>query len=154
MDPAKAAFGRPTLGGLGVVKQQLAHSRAAVEQCRLLVLAAAAALDKDAASSAAGSDLNKGEVVRSGLKSSRTVQLVALMKAAVPKACEAAIDHCLQIFGGGGVSQDFVLARAWVAARSLRFADGPDEVHDAVVARHELNAATNRRRQLVARSKL
>jgi len=154
VDPSKAAFGRPTLGGLGVVKQQLAHSRAAIEQCRLLVLAAAAALDKDASSAASGSSSSsKGEVVRSGLKSARTVQLVALIKAAVPKACESAIDHCLQIFGGGGVSQDFVLARAWVAARSLRFADGPDEVHDAVVARHELNAAAARRKRAV-RSKL
>jgi alkylation response protein AidB-like acyl-CoA dehydrogenase len=150
-----------------VVKQQLAAARAAVEQCRLLVLAAAAALDKDAAASQAAtasqavatrqegpSREGPGAAsvgVRSGLKSARTVLLVALIKAAVPRACERAIDGCLQIFGGAGVSQDLVLAKAWVAARSLRLADGPDEVHDAVVARFELDAAAARRNH---RSKL
>ena len=58
----------------------------------------------------------------------RCLQLVAMIKAAVPLSCERAIDDCLQIYGGEGVSQDSVLARALVASRSLRLADGPDEV--------------------------
>ena len=138
-DPTKAAFGRPELGSLGVVRSQLAQARASVEMTRLLVLACAASLDSDAANRNTG-----GLQTRSGVKSVRSLQLVALIKAAVPRACERAIDHCLQIFGGAGVSQDTVLARAFVAARSLRLADGPDEVHDEVVARIELGAARHR----------
>jgi acyl-CoA dehydrogenase len=125
------------LGRLGVVRQRLYQGRAALEQSRLLVLACAKSLDVDAETPTAGS--------RSGVKSQRTLQLVALIKAAVPSACERVIDGCLQLFGGEGVSQDQPLARAFVAARSLRLADGPDEVHEVVVARLELKAAALRR---------
>ena len=189
---------QPVLGKLGVVRQQLARGRAGVEMARLLVLAAAAALDadNDVASSfssssssssssgagAGGTSTKTGGDSRSGLKAPRTLQLVALIKAAVPKACERVIDDCLQIFGGAGVCQvrtkislsvslviissyyhlcnssqspfiestyqDHMLARALVGARTLRLADGPDEVHELVVARFELLAAAKRRSRL------
>eukprot|EP00616_Rhizochromulina_sp_CCMP1243_P009310 CAMPEP_0118979880 /NCGR_PEP_ID=MMETSP1173-20130426/26932_1 /TAXON_ID=1034831 /ORGANISM="Rhizochromulina marina cf, Strain CCMP1243" /LENGTH=419 /DNA_ID=CAMNT_0006930167 /DNA_START=19 /DNA_END=1275 /DNA_ORIENTATION=+ len=126
VDPRKSAFGQPVLGKLGVVRQQLARSRATIEQAKLLVMACAVALDQ-----------HSGQ----GSRPPRVRQLIALIKAAVPIACERAIDQCLQILGSEGVSQDSPVARALIAARTLRLADGPDEVHELVVARYELKAA-------------
>eukprot|EP00617_Octactis_speculum_P002270 CAMPEP_0185777942 /NCGR_PEP_ID=MMETSP1174-20130828/91257_1 /TAXON_ID=35687 /ORGANISM="Dictyocha speculum, Strain CCMP1381" /LENGTH=440 /DNA_ID=CAMNT_0028466515 /DNA_START=23 /DNA_END=1345 /DNA_ORIENTATION=- len=137
-DPAKSAFKEEYLGRLGMVQRQLARGRASLEQSRLLVLACAAALDEEAAHSATGS------------KTAKTRQLVAMIKAAVPVACEHVIDDCLQIHGGGGVSQDFFLARALVGARTLRIADGPDEVHERSVARFELIRAIAKRKATAA----
>ena len=126
VDPSRGVFGRRMLGELGVVRQQLSKGRAGVEMARLLVLAAAASLDVDAqrqhqkdnarpsSSSSSTSSLPSASMSslgesncdrRSGLKSARTKQLVALIKATVPKACERVIDDCLQIFGGAGVCQ-------------------------------------------------
>ena len=101
---------------------------------RLLVMACATALDREA--SEAGT----------GAKSAQTRQLVAMIKAAVPLACQKVVDDCLQIHGGAGVCQDFFLARALVAARTLRLADGPDEVHNRSIARFEYSAARKRSR--------
>ena len=63
---------------------------------------------------------------------------VSQIKVAVPNMAQQVIDMAMQIHGGGGLSDDFPLAGAWTSARSLRLADGPDEVHRGVVARIEL----------------
>jgi acyl-CoA dehydrogenase len=68
-------------------------------------------------------------------------------------ACERVIDGCLQLHGGEGVCQDQPLARAFAGARSLRLADGPDEVHEVVIARFELKAAELRRRKRAKKAK-
>lgn len=155
MEPRKGAFGQATLGKLGVVRQRLAHGRASLEQSRLLVLSCAKSLDADSAEAlTAGSVTADGAPLhRSGVKSSRTLQLVALIKASVPMACERVIDGCLQLHGGEGVCQDQPLARAFAGARSLRLADGPDEVHEVVIARFELKAAELRRRKRAKKAK-
>ncbi|HWF79330.1 MAG TPA: acyl-CoA dehydrogenase family protein, partial [Streptosporangiaceae bacterium] len=61
------------------------------------------------------------------------------IKIAVPAMAEWIIDKAIQAHGAGGISQDFPLAQAWAGARSLRFADGPDEVHKRSLARRELH---------------
>mmetsp|Transcript_96449 Transcript_96449/g.274999 ORF Transcript_96449/g.274999 Transcript_96449/m.274999 type:complete len:441 (+) Transcript_96449:110-1432(+) len=132
IDPRRGAFGEETLSQLGVVQQQIARARMSVEQSRLLVLACAAALDAEAAKAGTGS------------KSAETRALVAMIKAAVPLACYKVIDDCLQIHGGAGVCQDFFLARALAGARTLRLADGPDEVHERSVAKFEFSRAKKR----------
>jgi acyl-CoA dehydrogenase len=63
---------------------------------------------------------------------------VSAIKVAVPTMAQRVIDMALQLHGGGGMSSDFPLAAALVGARSLRLADGPDEVHRGMVARLEL----------------
>ena len=63
---------------------------------------------------------------------------VSQIKVAVPNMAQQVIDLAMQLHGGGGLSDDFPLAGAWTAARALRLADGPDEVHRGVVARLEL----------------
>jgi len=63
---------------------------------------------------------------------------VSQIKVAVPNMAQRVIDMAIQIHGGGGLSDDFPLAGAWTAARALRLADGPDEVHRGMVARLEL----------------
>ncbi|MEO5665088.1 MAG: acyl-CoA dehydrogenase family protein, partial [Nocardioides sp.] len=63
---------------------------------------------------------------------------VSAIKAIVPNMAQQVIDMSLQLHGGGGMSDDFPLAAAWVGARSLRLADGPDEVHRNVIAKIEL----------------
>ena len=66
----------------------------------------------------------------------RLASEVSEIKAAVPQMAYDVIDLAIQIHGGGGMSTDFPLAAAYAGARSLRLADGPDEVHLGVVARH------------------
>jgi len=163
VEPRKGAFGQPVLGKLGVVRQRLAQGRASIEQSRLLVLECAQSLDADAnqgngeAEGGGGGGATTGPssaVQRSGVKSLRTLQLVALIKATVPLSCERVIDGCLQLYGGEGVCQDQPLARAFAGARSLRLADGPDEVHEVVVARFELKAAELRRQKRATKAGL
>ena len=114
---SREAFGRP-LGGHGMAQEAIALSRCEIEQARLLTLQAAAALDAHG---------NKG-----------AKDLVGMIKIVAPRMACAVIDRAMQIHGGGGLSQDYFLAQAYAGARSLRLADGPDEVHIASLARSML----------------
>jgi acyl-CoA dehydrogenase len=114
---SRQAFGRP-LAKLGGNSERIAEARIAIEQARLLVLKAAWSLD------------HKGI--------NRSMSEVSQIKVAVPAMAQRVIDMAMQLHGGAGVSADFPLAAAWTAARSLRLADGPDEVHRGLVARMEL----------------
>ena len=113
----RVAFGGP-LAQQGVVQQQIAESRIEIEQARLLVLKAAWLIDKV------------------GPKGARTE--IATIKVAAPRAALNVLDRAIQLHGGAGVSQDFPLAGAWAGLRTLRLADGPDEVHLRTIARMEL----------------
>jgi acyl-CoA dehydrogenase len=113
---SRTAFGKP-LVNLGGNRERIADARIAIDQARLLVLAAAWLLD-------------------TGDPAARTA--VSAIKVAVPSMAERVVDMAMQMHGAASLSDDFPLAGAWVAARSLRFADGPDEVHRGVVARAEL----------------
>jgi len=68
---------------------------------------------------------------------------IQAIKIVVPRMTEWVIDKAIQVHGGGGVSQEFPLAQMWSGARSLRFADGPDEVHKRSLARRELRQYRN-----------
>ncbi len=120
---SREAFGRP-LAKLGGNGERIAEARIAIEQARLLVLKAAWSLDQ------------KGIA--------RSMSEVSQIKVAVPKMAQEVVDMAMQLHGGGGVSDDFPLAAAWTAARSLRLADGPDEVHRGLVARIELGRYRDR----------
>ena len=113
----RTAFGRP-LANLGGNAERIAEARIAIEQARLLVLKAAWSLD------------HRGIV--------RSMSEVSQIKVAVPSMAQRVVDMAMQLHGGGGLSDDYPLAAAWTAARALRLADGPDEVHRALVARFEL----------------
>jgi acyl-CoA dehydrogenase len=113
----RIAFGKP-LADQGVVQEAIALSRIEIEQARLLTLKAAAMID---------------EV---GAKGARTE--IAAIKVVAPRvACEV-VDRAIQVHGGAGVSDDTPLAAMYAGARSLRLADGPDEVHLRDIARMEL----------------
>jgi acyl-CoA dehydrogenase len=114
---SRVAFGRP-LAEQGVVREWIAESRVRVEQARLLVLKTAWLMDTVG---------NKG--AHSEIQS---------IKIGVPAMAEWVLDKAIQAHGGGGVGQDFPLAELWVAARTLRLADGPDEVHRRSLAKVEL----------------
>ncbi len=113
----RTAFGKP-LVDLGGNRERIADARIAIDQARLLVLNAAWKLDE-------GGPMN-------------ALSEVSQIKVAVPTMAQGVIDMALQLHGGGGMSDDFPLAAAWIGARSLRLADGPDEVHRGMVARLEL----------------
>lgn len=114
---SRVAFGKE-LARQGVVQEQIAESRIEIEQARLLTLKAAWMID------------------RVGAKGARTE--IAAIKVAAPRAALAVIDRAIQIFGGAGVSDDVPLAQMYALARTLRLADGPDEVHLRDIARAEL----------------
>jgi len=114
----RVAFGAP-LAEQGVVQQQIAESRLEIEQARLLVLKTAWLLD------------------RVGARGARTE--IAAIKVAAPRAALAVLDRAIQVHGGAGVSDDTPLAELWAHVRTLRLADGPDEVHVRSVARSELS---------------
>lgn len=113
----RAAFGKP-LAAQGVVQQWIAQSRMEIEQARLLTLKAAYMMDT------VGNKAAKQEI--------------AMIKAVAPQMALNVIDRAIQAFGAKGVSDDTPLAFLWVQARTLRFADGPDEVHQAQIAKLEL----------------
>uniref|UniRef100_G1K3K1 Acyl-CoA dehydrogenase family member 11 n=1 Tax=Xenopus tropicalis TaxID=8364 RepID=G1K3K1_XENTR len=101
-----------------VVLHWIAESRIAIEQARLLTLSAARAIDT--------------------VGSARAKKQIAMIKVVAPRmACKVA-DRAIQVFGGAGVSQDFPLASMYAAIRTLRIADGPDEVHLSAIAKLEL----------------
>jgi acyl-CoA dehydrogenase len=114
---ARVAFGRP-IGQHGVVADWIAESRVRIEQARLLVLKTAWLMDTVG---------NKGAHTE-----------IQAIKIAVPQLAEWVLDKAIQAHGAAGVSQDFPLAQLWAAARTLRLADGPDEVHRSSLARKEL----------------
>jgi acyl-CoA dehydrogenase len=116
---ARISFGKE-LSRQGVVKEMIANSRIDIEQARLLTLKAADMMDKQ------GNKLARKEI--------------AMIKVVAPNMALRVIDRAVQVHGGGGVSEDFGLASAWAGARSLRLADGPDEVHLSQIAKLELSA--------------
>jgi acyl-CoA dehydrogenase len=119
----RTAFGK-LLAQQGVVRDKIAESRIELDQARALCHYAAYVIDSE------------------GNRAAR--HLVAEAKVAVPRAVLEVIDRAIQVHGGGGVSNDFPLASMWAHARTLRLADGPDEVHIRTVARRELGAYTSR----------
>jgi acyl-CoA dehydrogenase len=72
---------------------------------------------------------------------------IAMIKVVAPNMAAKVVDRAIQVHGGGGVSQDFDLARAYAGLRTLRLADGPDEVHRETIAKLELRKHVNRRRE-------
>ncbi|HVN13716.1 MAG TPA: acyl-CoA dehydrogenase family protein [Kineosporiaceae bacterium] len=113
----RVAFGRP-LADHETVQRWIAQSRVRIEQARLLVLKTAWLMDT------AG---NQGAHTE-----------IQAIKIAVPQTAEWVIDKAIQAYGGAGLSQDTPLPVLWAAARMLRIADGPDEVHEVSLARREL----------------
>ncbi len=114
---SRVAFGK-TVASQGVIRNWIAEARLEIEQARLLVLKTAWMMDE------------------AGNKSARNE--IAMIKAVCPQMALKTIDRAIQVHGGGGVSQDFPLTNFWIYARSLRLADGPDEVHIESVAKNEL----------------
>ena len=114
---SREAFGKP-LAELGGNYDVIADSRIEIEMCRLLVYKAAWLMDTI------------------GNKAARDA--ISQIKVAVPNMALRVIDRAIQMHGAAGVSQDFPLAALWTSQRTLRLADGPDEVHRRVVARKEL----------------
>jgi acyl-CoA dehydrogenase len=113
----RVAFGRP-LADQGVIQDWIARSRIEIEQARLLLLKAAWMMDTV------------------GSREART-EIAAIKVVAAGMACQV-VDRAIQVHGGGGVTDDFPLAAMYAYARTLRLADGPDEVHLMTVARREL----------------
>lgn len=113
----RVAFGKP-LAQQGVIKEWIADSRIEIEQARLLTLKAAHMMDT------VGNKVAKKEI--------------SMIKVVAPNMALRVIDRAIQAHGGGGVSDDFPLAAFWANSRTLRLADGPDEVHRAAIAKLEL----------------
>ncbi len=118
----RIAFGKP-LAEQGVVQQQIALSRNEIDQARLLCQKAAWTIDQH------------------GNKEARN--LVAQIKAVAPQMACNVIDRAIQVHGGGGVSDDFPLARMYGWQRAMRIFDGPDEVHMRSIARAEIGREQN-----------
>src|ERR1700756_2797514 len=114
---ARTAFGR-TIAEHGVNRHWIAESRMEIDQARLLTLYAAHKMDT------VGNKAARAEI--------------AMIKVVAPNVAQKVIDRAIQVCGGGGVSQEFHLAYAWAHTRTLRLADGPDEVHREAVAKVEL----------------
>jgi alkylation response protein AidB-like acyl-CoA dehydrogenase len=114
---SRTAFGKPLLS-LGGNRERVADARIAIDQARLLTLYAAWKMDEVGALAA--------------------MTEISAIKVVAPNVLQKVVDDAIQIHGGGGVSNDFPLATAFAGARSLRLADGPDEVHKGVIARIEL----------------
>lgn len=113
----RTAFGKK-VADQGVVQEWIAESRIEIEQARLLTLKAAYMMDT------VGNKEAKAEI--------------AMIKVIAPNMALKVIDRAIQAFGAAGVSDDFTLAAAWANIRTLRLADGPDEVHKRAIARYEL----------------
>lgn len=120
----RVAFGKP-LAARDTIRADIAESRMEIEQARLLVLKAADMMD------------------RVGNKAAR--REIAMIKVVAPNTAQRVIDRAIQAHGAAGVSQDFFLAQAFVYARTIRFADGPDAVHAAQIGKLELRAQAARR---------
>jgi acyl-CoA dehydrogenase len=114
---SRVAFGKP-IAEQTVTLERIAESRIVIEQARLLVLKAAYMMDT------VGNKVARKEI--------------AMIKVAAPNMALKVIDWAIQAHGGAGVSDDFGLARAWANSRTLRLADGPDEVHRNQIGKLEL----------------
>ncbi|HET6181320.1 MAG TPA: acyl-CoA dehydrogenase family protein [Candidatus Sulfotelmatobacter sp.] len=114
---ARVAFGKP-LAEQGTIRADIARSRMEIEQARLLTLKAAYMMDT------AGNKEARAEI--------------AMIKVVAPNVALQVLDRAIQAHGGAGVSQDTFLAAAWANVRTLRLADGPDEVHTESIAKLEL----------------
>jgi acyl-CoA dehydrogenase len=114
---SRVAFGR-TLAEQGTIRADIAKSRMEIDQARLLTLKAAYMMDTV------------------GNKAARTE--IAMIKVVAPNVALQVLDRAIQAHGGAGVSQDTFLASAWANVRTLRLADGPDEVHTESIAKWEL----------------
>jgi acyl-CoA dehydrogenase len=118
---SRVAFGQE-IARQGVVREAISESRMEIEQARLMTLKTAWMID------------------RYGAKGARSE--IAAIKVIAPRVALRVIDRAIQVHGGAGVSDDFPLARMWAGMRTLRLADGPDEVHVRTVARQELGKYT------------
>jgi acyl-CoA dehydrogenase len=115
---ARVAFGK-TLAEQGTIRADIADSRMEIEQARLLTMKAAYLMDT------VGNKAARGEL--------------AMVKVVVPRMTLRVLDRAIQAHGAAGVSDDFFLARAWAHTRTIRLADGPDEVHREAIAKRELS---------------
>ena len=113
----RVAFGK-TIAEQGVTRHWIGESRMEIDQARLLTLYAAQKMDE------VGNKAARAEI--------------AMIKVVAPNVAQKVIDRAIQVCGGGGVSQEFHLAKAFAHARTIRLADGPDEVHREAVAKIEL----------------
>ncbi len=113
----RTAFGKPLIN-LGGNRERVAEARIAIDQARLLTLYAAWKIDQVGALGA--------------------MTEISAIKVVAPNVLQQVVDDAIQIHGGAGVSHDTLLAGFFALARSLRIADGPDEVHKGVIARLEL----------------
>jgi acyl-CoA dehydrogenase len=114
---SRVAFGKP-IAEQGTIRADIAASRMEIEQARLLTLKAAYLMDT------VGNKAARAEI--------------AMIKVVAPNVTLRVLDRAIQAHGGAGVSQDTFLAGAWANVRTLRLADGPDEVHTEAIARQEL----------------
>jgi acyl-CoA dehydrogenase len=114
---SRIAFGRP-LAEQGTIRADIAESRMEIEQARLLTMKAASLMDT------VGNKAARNEL--------------AMVKVVVPRMTLRVLDRAIQAHGAAGVCDDFPLAAMWAHTRTLRLADGPDEVHREAIARTEL----------------
>jgi acyl-CoA dehydrogenase len=119
----RVAFGK-TLAEQGTIRRDIAESRIEIDQARLLTMNAAHLMDTV------------------GNKAARSA--IAMIKVVAPNVALRVIDRAIQAHGAAGVSQDTFLAYAWAASRTLRLADGPDEVHLEAIAKLELKSSSPR----------